>query len=175
MKRLVWLISVVAMIGFNPAMAGDEVEQLVLQETVDASFGKVWDAVKQCMGDFGCPKPQTEKIIEPDDPTGFYRGIYVTDFCMVVTGEDSTRDVMEQYGELPRVRGGIWISGRIQYKINVKEEGIRNTKITLKAELSGFEEFITNQIYFWTSNGLLEKEMMAKIVATVQKLNSSND
>ncbi len=168
-------MSVILIMGFNPALAGDEVEQLVLQETVDASFGKVWDAVKQCTGDFGCPKPQTEKIIEPDDPTGFYRGIYVTDFCMVVTGEDSTRDVMERYGELPRVRGGIWISGRIQYKINVKEEGIRKTKITLKAELSGFEEFITNQIYFWTSNGLLEREMMAKIVATVQKLNSSND
>ncbi|NQW30638.1 MAG: hypothetical protein HQ472_09005 [Ignavibacteria bacterium] len=175
MKLVSIMICFLAITFAIPAQAGDEPEQLVLQETVQASFGKAWDAVKQCMTNFGCPKPQTEKIIEPDDPTGFYRGIYVSDFCMIVLGEDSTRDKMEEYGELPRVRGGIWISGRIQYKINVKEEGIRNTKITLKAELSGFEEFITNQIYFWASNGKLEKEMMAKIVATVQQLNTSED
>jgi hypothetical protein len=60
----------------------------------------------------------------------------------------------------------------VQFKLNVKEEGVRQTKIILRAELSGFEEFITNQVHFWTSNGVLEKRMMAAILAKVAvKLN----
>lgn len=148
--------------------ADEQPEQIVLTQTVNASFGKVWDAIKEAMTEFGCPKPQTDKVIEPVEETGFYKGVYVSDFCIIVTGEDSTRDKMEQYGEIPRVRGGIWITGRVQYKVNVKEEGVRNTKITLRAELSGFEEFITNQVYFWTSNGILEKKMMENIIAKIQ-------
>jgi hypothetical protein len=147
--------------------AGDEPQAVTLKDTVNVSFGKAWNAVKEAMVEFGCGEPQTEKVVEPADEVGFYTGIYVSDFCMVVTGEDSTRDVMEKYGELPRIRGGIWITGRIQYKINVKEFGIRQTMIILRAELSGFEEFITNRVYFWTSNGILEKRMRDTILAKI--------
>lgn len=155
------------------ALAADEQpEQIVLTETVNASFGKVWNAVKEAMQESGCPKPQTEKVTEPVEETGLYKGLYVSDFCILVTGEDSTRDKMEAYGELPRIRGGIWITGRVQYKVNVKEEGVRNTKIVLRAELSGFEEFITNQVYFWASNGVLEKRMMDAIVSKISNANS---
>ena len=162
-------ITVVFIAGSLTAKAGDETEPVILKDTVNVSFGKVWEAVKSAMTEFGCQKPQTEKVIEPEDEVGFYTGVYVSDFCMIVTGEDSTRVVMERYGELPRVRGGIWITGRIQYKINVKEFGIRQTAIVLRAELSGFEEFITNKVYFWTSNGILERDMMAKILAKIEE------
>jgi hypothetical protein len=119
------------------------------------------------MATFGCPKPQTEKITEPIEETGLYKGLYVSDYCIVAAGEDSTRIKMEEFGELPRIRGGIWITGRIQFRVNVKEEGVRQTKIILRAELSGFEEFITNQVHFWRSNGVLEKRMMDAIIAQV--------
>jgi hypothetical protein len=154
-------------IAWQP-LAAQEKEQLILTETVEASFGKVWDAIKFVMETQRCGKPQTEKIIEPDEEGGLYKGLYISDFCVLATGEDSTRDQMEPYGDLPRIRGGIWISGRIQYKINVKEEGRRNTKITLRAEMSGFEEFITNQVHFWYGNGELERKTLADIVAKVK-------
>lgn len=157
----------VTIFGTQHAVAGDEQQQVILKETVPASFGKVWDAIKASMVELGCGKPQQEKVIEPAEETGFYKGVYVSDFCMLSTGEDTTRKYMEQFGQLPKIRGGIWITGRIQYKINVKEEGVRQTVITLRAELSGFEEFITNQVYFWTSNGILEKRMMDSILAKV--------
>lgn len=147
--------------------AEDPQKQVVLTKVVSASFGKVWDAIKNSMQELGCSKPQTEKITEPAEEGGFYTGLYVSDFCVISKGEDSTKNYMEQFGELPRIRGGIWVAGRVQYKVNVKEEGIRQTKIILRAEVSGFEEFITNAIHFWTSNGILEQRMMDAIVAKI--------
>ena len=41
--------------------ADEQPEQIVLTQTVNASFGKVWDAIKEAMTEFGCPKPQTDK------------------------------------------------------------------------------------------------------------------
>ena len=148
-----------------PSQAAEEPPQVILRDTINSSFGKVWKRVKELMKTEGCGRPQTEKIIEPEDEVGFYKGIYVSDFCMLVTGEDSTKGHMEAYGKIPRIRGGIWITGRVQYKVNVKEIGVRQTMIIVRAELSGFEEFITNRIYFWTSNGKLEEIMMAAIIA----------
>ncbi len=154
--------------------ADDEPQPVVLTETVPASFGKVWTSIKEVMTEFGCPKPQTEKVTEPIEETGLYKGLYISDYCILAQGEDSTRDKMEVFGELPRIRGGIWITGRVQYRINVKEESARNTKIILKAELSGFEEFITNQVHFWVSNGVLEKRMMDLIIKRVQEKSANN-
>jgi len=162
------IIAIILLAGVQTVKAGDDAQPVVLKDTVAVSFGKVWNSIRECMAEFGCGDAQTDKVVEPADEVGFYTGIYISDFCMIVTGEDSTRKKMEQYGELPRIRGGIWITGRIQYKINVKEIGVRQTMIILKAELSGFEEFITNRVFFWVSNGILEREMMAKILAKVE-------
>jgi len=168
-----YLKSVAVVLGFVClsvlAKAGDEPQQVILTEEVPASFGKVWDAIKTCMDALGCAKPQVEKITEPAEEGGFYTGVYVSDFCVIAKGEDTTKKYMEQFGEIPRIRSGIWIAGRIQYKINVKETGVRETKIILRAELSGFEEFITNHVYFWTSNGILEHRMMDAILAKVKQ------
>jgi hypothetical protein len=74
---------------------------------------------------------------------------------------------MEQYGKLPMIRGGIWITGRVQFKVNVREIGVRQTVLILRAELSGFEQFITNAVHFWTSNGVLERRMHEAILAKI--------
>ena len=142
-------------------------EQIVLRDTLDASFGTVWSSMQEAMAEMACGKAQTNKVIEPEDELGFYKGQYISDFCMLATGEDTTADYMEQFGELPRIRGGIWITGRIQYKVNVKEIDVRKTVMILRAELSGFEEFITNRVYFWSSNGILERQMRDSIVSKV--------
>jgi len=143
---------------------GDEQEQIVLEETLDVSFGRAWAGVKKAMEMKGCSKPEVEKVIEPAEEGGQYKGLYKSDYCILVTGEDSTKTVMERYGELPRIRMGIWTTGRIKYYINVKELENRKAKVTLKAQLSGYEEYITSQVYFWNSNGILEREMMALII-----------
>ena len=169
--RYLSLCILLFVLAFSQGKAGDA-QQVILNENVEASFGKVWDAIKKVMETQKCGKAQTEKIIEPDEEGGLYKGLYVSDYCILAVGEDSTRAIMEQYGELPRIRGGLWINGRVQYKINVKEEGRKNTKITLRAELSGFEEFITNQTYFWVSNGDLERKAMADILTLVKQVTS---
>ena len=160
------LIAFLAVI-LAPAATTLAQDQVILRDTLDASFGTVWSSMQESMAEMACGKAQTNKVIEPEDELGFYKGQYISDFCMLATGEDTTADYMEQFGDLPRIRGGIWITGRIQYKVNVKEIGVRQTVMILRAELSGFEEFITNRVYFWTSNGILERQMRDAIVAKV--------
>ena len=163
MKKIL-TFAIVAMLlastGVTTVHAQDGQQQIVLTETVDGSFGAAWEAVKRAMAEFRCEKPQQEKVIEPAEVDGFYKGLYVSDYCILKTGEDSTAKVMELYGKLPRIRQGVWINGRIQFKINVREEERGKTKVVLKAELSGFEEFITNAVHFWNSNGILEQRAM---------------
>ena len=160
------LFTILALL-LTPAASSLAQEQLILRDTLDVSFGTVWSSMQESMSEMACGKAQTNKVIEPEDELGFYKGQYISDFCMLATGEDTTADHMEQYGELPRIRGGIWITGRVQYKVNVKEIGVRKTVMILRCELSGFEEFITNRVYFWTSNGILERQMRDAILAKV--------
>jgi hypothetical protein len=138
-------------------------EQQTFTFVLDGSFGKVWSAVEKAMAVRQCGQAQVKKVVEPEEVDGFYKGTYVSDFCVLVKGEDSTQDVMEAFGDLPRIRNGMWISGRVQFRIAVREEQRNKTKVILKAELSGFEEYITNQVHFWNSNGKLEEEMVALI------------
>jgi hypothetical protein len=163
-----YLLVLALMLGTVTLSTAQEVpEQIVITQTFDASFGKVWAALKKSMDAAACGKAQQEKVIEPAEEGGLYKGIYVTDYCLIVEGEDSSKIKMEPYGQAPRIRGGMWISGRVQYKVNVKEVSAKKVKVILRAELSGFEEFITNQVFFWPSNGILEKRMMDAITANV--------
>src|SRR5688572_3088040 len=134
-----YVILIALLIGTTTFASAQEVpEQIVITQTFDGSFGKVWAAIKKAMEAQNCGKAQQEKVIEPAEEGGLYKGIYVTDFCLLVEGEDSSKIKMEPYGQAPRIRGGMWISGRVQYKLNVKEEEARKVKVILRAELSGF-------------------------------------
>lgn len=168
MKSLLVILAAFV-IAVQPSYSGDEPQAITLTETVQGSFGKVWRSVKRAMESANCPKPQVEKVIEPAEEGGLYKGQYVSDYCLLAEGEDSTKDVIERYSEVPRIRGGIWVTCRVQYRVNIKEEEGGVTKIILRAEMSGFEEFITAANHFWTSNGDLEKAMMAKILAYVEE------
>lgn len=163
LRALVLALTVLVVGSTVDVRAEDPQQQIVLEETFPVSFGKVWAAIKQSMDVIACGKPQTEKVIEPEEVDGFYKGLYVSDYCMLSKGEDGTRDTIEVYSNVPRIRSGIWISARVQFKISVREESRNKTKIVLKAEMSGFEEFITSQVHFWNSNGILENRMMTMI------------
>jgi hypothetical protein len=168
MKYIV-LVCITALICGGSLRAQDEQQPVVLTETVKGRFGTVWEAVKISIEEFGCPKPQVIKVIEPAEEGGLYKGQYVSDYCVLSEGEDTTKATIQKYSEVPRIRGGIWVTCRVQYKINVREEDEGVTKIILRAEMSGFEEFITAANHFWVSNGDLERQMMATILAKIKR------
>ncbi|MFM8771107.1 MAG: hypothetical protein ACKOE4_03655, partial [Candidatus Kapaibacterium sp.] len=71
---------------------------------------------------------------------------------------------IKKYSELPRIRGGIWTTCRVQFTFNLKEVEDGKVKIILRAQMSGYEEFITQSTHFWPSNGILERDMMARVL-----------
>ena len=168
MNRLI-LAFAVAILCSASMVAQDEPQPIVLTETVQGRFGTVWESLKTAIEEFGCPKPQVIKLIEPAEEGGLYKGQYVSDYCVLAQGEDTTKATIQKYSDVPRIRGGIWVTCRVQYKINVREEEGGITKIILRAEMSGFEEFITAANHFWVSNGILERQMMETIMAKVKK------
>jgi len=168
MNRLI-LAFAVAILCSASMVAQDEPQPVVLTETVQGRFGTVWESLKTAIEEFGCPKPQVIKLIEPAEEGGLYKGQYVSDYCVLAQGEDTTKATIQKYSDVPRIRGGIWVTCRVQYKINVREEEGGITKIILRAEMSGFEEFITAANHFWVSNGILERQMMETIMAKVKK------
>ncbi len=167
MNRLI-LASAVIILCSASMVAQDEPQPVVLTETVQGRFGTVWESLKTAIEEFGCPKPQVIKVIEPAEEGGLYKGQYVSDYCVLAEGEDTTKATIQKYSDVPRIRGGIWVTCRVQYKINVREEEGGITKIILRAEMSGFEEFITAANHFWVSNGILERQMMETILAKVK-------
>lgn len=168
MNRLILAFAVAILCSASMA-AQDEPQPVVLTETVQGRFGTVWESLKTAIEEFGCPKPQVIKVIEPAEEGGLYKGQYVSDYCVLAQGEDTTKATIQKYSDVPRIRGGIWVTCRVQYKINVREEEGGITKIILRAEMSGFEEFITAANHFWVSNGILERQMMETILAKVKK------
>lgn len=167
--KLIVLVCIATICCSVSLTAQDEQQPVVLTETVQGRFGTVWEAVKTSIEEFGCPKPQVMKVIEPAEEGGLYKGQYVSDYCVLAEGEDTTKATIEKYSDVPRIRGGIWVTCRVQYKINVREEEGGVTKVILRAEMSGFEEFITAANHFWVSNGILEQQMMSTILAKIKR------
>lgn len=58
------------------------------------------------------------------------------------------------------IRGGTWKAGRVKYEFKVKELSEDVTYIALVCGISGYEEGVTNEVHFWNSNGILDKEMI---------------
>jgi hypothetical protein len=71
---------------------------------------------------------------------------------------------MKKYSkDFPIIRGGVWLNGRIQHTYIIKETPDHKVALLLRSELSGFEDFVTHEVHFWKSNGLLETRMLATI------------
>lgn len=164
--RTLFATFLIALVAISvPAMAQDpEPQPIILTELTSASIGRVWVAIKKSMEEVGCPKPQAYTEPGSTDDDGPMKGKWVSEYCMLQEGTDSVKAYIKKYSELPRIRGGIWTTCRVQFTFNLKEVEDGKVKIILRAQMSGYEEFITQSTHFWPSNGILERDMMARVL-----------
>lgn len=152
--------------GFSSAVAQKE-QTLVFNENFQYSFPKVFKTIKTTLEERGC-RIERDKYSEGDE--GLFKGIVKSEFCVFVQGEDSTYDVLERYSQrVPVIRAGTWTNGRIQYIIVLKEKEDQSVDMELKGEISGFEDYVTHQVHFFPSNGVLEKEFIEALKANLAK------
>jgi hypothetical protein len=118
----------------------------------------VKDSLKVAIEKYGCMI--TKDKDKKDDNTGLSIWYINSDFCVFVEGSDNCyRELYKYSKQVPVIRGGQWVNGRVQYKCNVKElEG--SVVVTIKAEISGKEDHMTNDIHFWESNGFFETRLI---------------
>lgn len=138
----------------------EDLPQITTEDTLKASIRTVWKGIKRAfyqLGTFSDPSTRDPKM---DEKTGLYRGFIRSDFRVFASGSDSTADVLERYGRLPVIRGGTWKAGRVKYEFKVKELAEDLTYVALVCGISGYEEGVTNEVHFWNSNGILDKEIM---------------
>lgn len=135
------------------------------EATFNEQFDVVWRSIKKSLDDIGC-MISYEKYQQDDE--GFFTGTIKSDFCVFSMGKDTTFRVLKKYSyEMPLIRGGIWINGRIQYNFKVKENKDGTVYLSFTGRLSGFEDFVTHQVHFWKSNGILETQMLERITNNI--------
>ncbi len=153
----------------NSALAQrDQLQQQIFTEKIPHDFPTVWKAVHKLLEELKIQIESEKKSNE--NAENLYRGNIRTEYYVFTSGEDTTYDVLERYGVTPTVRGGAWLTGRVQYKIILKENADNTTDMKLTAELSGYEGHVTNAVQFWNSNGTLEKELIARILKKVEQV-----
>ncbi len=131
------------------------------EETFQEPFEVVWRSIKKSLDDISC-MISYEKYQQ--DQNGLFSGTLKSDYCVFTMGRDTTFRVLKQYSyEMPLIRGGIWENGRIHYIFKVKENEDGSVFLSFRAQLSGFEDFVTHQVHFWKSNGYLETKMLERI------------
>lgn len=165
MRTIIATLTIVLLVSALPSSAQDpEPQQIILTELTSASIEKVYRSIQSVMAEVGCPKAQA--YTEPDRTVdeGPLKGKWVSEYCMLQEGTDSVKAYIKKFSEIPRIRGGIWTTCRVQFTFNIKEVEDGKTKIILRAQMSGYEEFITQATHFWPSNGILEREMMARLL-----------
>ena len=136
------------------------------EDTLTYSFEVVWNAIKLSLENINCLISQ-EKYSQTDQ--GLFKGSLKSDYCVFSQGKDSTFEMLKLYSiEVPYIRGGSWLTGRMQYKFNLTEREDNTIYLLLKGEISGWEEFVTHEVHFWKSNGLFETNMLKKIRANCE-------
>ncbi len=94
---------------------------------------------------------------------GLYLGNIKSDYCLFAAG-DTTLENLKYYSvDLPFIRGGVWKTGRMQYKFQIKELENGSTYIKVSGEISGHETLVTKKVHFWQSNGYLETMILERI------------
>jgi hypothetical protein len=130
-------------------------------DTLAYSFEVVWNAIKLSLENISCLISQ-EKYSQTDQ--GLFKGSLKSDYCVFSQGKDSTFDVLKKFSvEVPYIRGGMWLTGRMQYKFNLTEREDNTIYLLLKGEVSGWEEFVTHEVHFWKSNGYFETMMLKNV------------
>lgn len=136
------------------------------EKEYDALFEDVYNAIKTAISEnMNCMLASEN---QRQDENGLYKGTIKSDYCVLTVGSDTTLPVMKRFSlDFPVIRGGVWVNGRVQYKFMLKEKEDGGTYLLMKVELSGKEEYVTREVKFWKSNGVLEKEMFEYIDAAL--------
>ncbi len=133
------------------------------EKTYDYAFEIVWEAIKKSLEEKNCQIAH-ERYTQTDE--GLYKGSIKSDFCVfaAVANDDDVFDSLKVYSlEVPFIRGGIWLNGRMEYKFKLKENDDGSVYVRLKGKLSGFEDYVTHEVHFWQSNGYFETKMLEAI------------
>lgn len=139
--------------------------QTEYEETFKKPFTTVWKCVKHALETGGCLL-EKEKYFETDER--LYKGKINSVFCVIAGGPDTTLKILEKFSiRVPYIRAANWTSARLQYIFLVTENKDGSTKVNLKGEISGYEEYVTNQFHFFESNGILENAMMENLKKVV--------
>lgn len=139
------------------------------EKTYDYPFEIVWEAIKKSLEEKNC-QVAYEKYTQTDE--GLYKGSIHSDFCVFSAGKDTTFATLKKFSlEVPFIRGGIWLNGRMQYKFKLKENDDGSVYVRLKGGISGFEDFVTHKVHFWKSNGYFETKMLEAIEKNCKILN----
>ncbi len=135
----------------------------------DFYFDEVWNATIKAIESTNC---QLAQKTNSQDDEGFYKGKIVSDFCIFAMKEnkDKVIDSLIKYSyEVPLIRAGVWENGRVQYKIILKEKE-ESVEMILKAEISGREGYVTNEVHWWKSSGWFEHTLITKIKENLENL-----
>lgn len=128
--------------------------------TINKPFDDVWQSAIKSIEESNC-MIITKKAAQGEN--GLFKGRITTDFCIFAVG-DSVWDNFNKYAiKPPFIRGGVWKTGRIQYKIIVTEVENNNINVVVTGEISGHEMNVTNKVHFFQSNGTKETMMLEYI------------
>ncbi len=131
----------------------------------DADFDVVFDGVKKGLIAAGYDvdyASKRKKLVE-------------SQFKILAGEDDDFFEVMEEYGEVPYVRSPKWINGRAMVSVRFEEGASGTITITVTAELSAFEKRFVNNWIYWTSNGLIEENVLTSIISTVEAASEGSD
>ncbi len=168
MKAIISFLFVLSCLAVLPGYAQFDYTPDSLKVTTfsfQKPFPVVWKAVMKAIKQKGCAVESQKRTM--DDATSMYSGNIRSEACVLISGEDSTREVLMRWGKVPLIRGGVWVSGRAQYNFAVKDMPDKTVQVVLTVEISGKEDFITKEVHFWNSNGILDDEMAGYLKAAV--------
>lgn len=163
MKSVLIYIALIAMIAAAgvESSAQQRDSLVVIRDTFERPFPIVWRAIKRIIEEHDCGIESEKQSF--DEQTEMYRGNIRSAPCVLASGEDSTYEVLKRYGRVPIIRGGVWISGRVQYNFSIKDLPDKKVQVVLTAELSGFESHVTHLSHAWNANGTLERRMIQRL------------
>lgn len=145
----------------------------------DNDFETVWNSILKSIQDIDC---QTIRKTSRQTDQGLFKGIIQSDFCVFASGDDTTVTALKRYSAelrtpedegkiepFPYILTGEWTAGRFQYKFIIEEVSAGKIHVKMIGELSGFENYVTKKMHFWTSNGILEARMTELIKSNIGK------
>ena len=130
-------------------------------EYYEADFNVVFNAAKQFILS---TEAEIDRDATADNDFGLQKGMIRSGVLVLSQKKDLVFKVIQKYAHKPPfIRGGVWTSARVMYRVLINDEGDGRISVVFDNEFSGFEENISGKVHFFKTNGLLEYEGFEKI------------